>query len=151
MYYMLAPEGQYYNYSGCGNTFNCNHPQVRKFILDCLRYWVLEMHVDGFRFDLASIMTRAPSVWHQDSDRASSSLHAVPGQPNPATSGHSTICAHSTFVPRPLETWKIVKFGYAQSRRPSRCCNRLLVLQYKMSACEDQTPSYFPPELGCCV
>ena len=67
VYYMLAPEGQYYNYSGCGNTMNCNHPQVRQFILDSLRYWVLEMHVDGFRFDLASIMTRAPSLWH-DSD-----------------------------------------------------------------------------------
>ncbi len=39
MYYMLAPEGQYYNYSGCGNTLNCNHPVVRRFILDCLRYW----------------------------------------------------------------------------------------------------------------
>ena len=49
MYYMLAPEGQYYNYSGCGNTLNCNHPVVRKFILDSLRYWVTEMHVDGFR------------------------------------------------------------------------------------------------------
>lgn len=73
---MLAPQGQYYNYSGCGNTFNCNHPQVRKFILDCLRYWVLEMHVDGFRFDLASIMTRAPSVWHRHANGAASSLHA---------------------------------------------------------------------------
>ncbi len=39
VYYMLAPEGQYYNYSGCGNTLNCNHPVVRRFILDCLRYW----------------------------------------------------------------------------------------------------------------
>ena len=40
MYYMLAPEGQYYNYSGCGNVVNCNHPVVRRFIVDCLRYWV---------------------------------------------------------------------------------------------------------------
>ncbi|CAO2162756.1 unnamed protein product [Urochloa humidicola] len=62
-YYMLAPKGEFYNYSGCGNTFNCNHPVVREFILDCLRYWVTEMHVDGFRFDLASIMTRACSLW----------------------------------------------------------------------------------------
>lgn len=61
---MLAPEGQYYNYSGCGNTLNCNHPQVRHFILESLRYWVMELHIDGFRFDLASIMTRAPSLWH---------------------------------------------------------------------------------------
>ena len=49
VYYMLAPGGQYYNYSGCGNTFNCNHPVARQFVLDCLRYWVQEMHVDGFR------------------------------------------------------------------------------------------------------
>ena len=51
---MLAPGGQCYNYSGCGNTFNCNHPVVRQFIVDCLRYWVQEMHVDGFRCGAAS-------------------------------------------------------------------------------------------------
>ncbi|KAJ3676835.1 hypothetical protein LUZ60_002559 [Juncus effusus] len=62
-YYMLAPKGEFYNYSGCGNTFNCNHPVVRQFIVDCLRYWVTEMHIDGFRFDLASIMTRGCSLW----------------------------------------------------------------------------------------
>ncbi|KAJ4734304.1 Glycogen debranching enzyme [Rhynchospora pubera] len=62
-YYMLAPKGEFYNYSGCGNTFNCNHPVVRQFIVDCLRYWVTEMHIDGFRFDLASIMTRGSSLW----------------------------------------------------------------------------------------
>ncbi|KAK6147467.1 hypothetical protein DH2020_018379 [Rehmannia glutinosa] len=64
VFYMLAPKGEYYNYSGCGNTFNCNHPIVRQFILDCLRYWVTEMHVDGFRFDLASILTRSSSLWN---------------------------------------------------------------------------------------
>jgi len=59
LYYMINPEnGDYYNYSGCGNTLNCNHPVVRKMILDSLRYWVTEMHVDGFRFDLASILGR---------------------------------------------------------------------------------------------
>ncbi|KAI9124532.1 hypothetical protein K1719_004454 [Acacia pycnantha] len=63
IYYMLAPKGEFYNYSGCGNTFNCNHPIVRQFIVDCLRYWVTEMHVDGFRFDLASILTRCSSLW----------------------------------------------------------------------------------------
>ncbi|KAJ8770189.1 hypothetical protein K2173_011524 [Erythroxylum novogranatense] len=63
IYYMVAPKGEFYNYSGCGNTFNCNHPIVRQFTLDCLRYWVAEMHVDGFRFDLASIMTRCSSLW----------------------------------------------------------------------------------------
>eukprot|EP00887_Chlorella_sp_A99_P006221 scaffold3.g6221.t1 len=65
VYYMLAPEGQYYNYSGCGNTVNCNQPVVARFVVDCLRYWVEEMHVDGFRFDLGSILTRAHSAWHK--------------------------------------------------------------------------------------
>ncbi|KAI3967895.1 hypothetical protein MKX01_027078 [Papaver californicum] len=63
VYYMLAPKGEFYNYWGCGNTFNCNHPVARQFILDCLRYWVTEVHIDGFRFDLASIMTRSSSLW----------------------------------------------------------------------------------------
>ena len=58
IYYILTPEGYYYNFSGTGNTFNCNHPRARQLILDSLRYWVAEYHVDGFRFDLASIMTR---------------------------------------------------------------------------------------------
>ena len=58
-YYMLEPgTGDYLNYSGCGNTVNCNNPVVRDFIVDCLHYWVMEMHVDGFRFDLASILGR---------------------------------------------------------------------------------------------
>ncbi len=59
IYYLLDPKTRdYLNYSGCGNTVNCNHPLVRHLILDCLRYWVMEMHVDGFRFDLASILGR---------------------------------------------------------------------------------------------
>jgi glycogen operon protein len=58
IYYMLGEKGDYINYSGCGNTVNCNHPLVRDFILDCLRYWVAVMHIDGFRFDLASILGR---------------------------------------------------------------------------------------------
>lgn len=58
VYYMLTPDGKYFNFSGCGNTFNCNHPVVRDFILDCLRYWVVEYRVDGFRFDLAAILGR---------------------------------------------------------------------------------------------
>lgn len=57
-YYLLTPDGYYYNFSGCGNTMNCNHAVVRNCILDCLRYWVTAYHVDGFRFDLASILTR---------------------------------------------------------------------------------------------
>lgn len=58
IYYMLTPEGWYYNFSGCGNTLNCNHPVVQQLILECLRYWTIEYHVDGFRFDLASILGR---------------------------------------------------------------------------------------------
>ena len=61
VYYMLAGDGSYMNFSGCGNTVNCNQPYVRNFILDSLRYWVTEMHVDGFRFDLASILGRDQS------------------------------------------------------------------------------------------
>jgi len=57
-YYMLTPEGYYFNFSGCGNTLNCNNPIVRNMILDCLRYWASEYHIDGFRFDLASILGR---------------------------------------------------------------------------------------------
>ncbi len=60
VYYLLDERGQYRNFSGCGNTLNCNEPVIREMILDCLRYWVGEMHVDGFRFDLASILGRAP-------------------------------------------------------------------------------------------
>jgi len=59
IYYMLAGNRRYYmNYTGTGNTINANHPVVRSFILDALRYWTLEMHVDGFRFDLASVLDR---------------------------------------------------------------------------------------------
>ena len=58
IYYLLDPDGGYLNYSGCGNTVNCNHPVVRDTIIACLRTWVAEMHVDGFRFDLASILGR---------------------------------------------------------------------------------------------
>jgi glycogen operon protein len=59
-YYMLTPDGYYYNFSGCGNTLNCNNPVVRGVVLDCLRYWVSEYHIDGFRFDLAAILGRDP-------------------------------------------------------------------------------------------
>lgn len=60
-YYLTGENGSkefYFDYTGCGNTFNCNHPIGEKFILDCLRYWVNEMHVDGFRFDEASVLSR---------------------------------------------------------------------------------------------
>jgi glycogen operon protein len=57
-YYMLTPEGYYFNFSGTGNTLNCNNPIVRNLVLDCLRYWAAEYHIDGFRFDLAAILGR---------------------------------------------------------------------------------------------
>jgi isoamylase len=58
LYYMLGPDGSYLNFTGCGNTLNCNHPVVRDLLMTCLRYWVGHMHVDGFRFDLASVFGR---------------------------------------------------------------------------------------------
>ena len=58
VYYMLTPNGNYYNFSGCGNTLNCNNPIVRQLILECLRYWAVNYRIDGFRFDLASILGR---------------------------------------------------------------------------------------------
>ncbi|MCC5655189.1 glycogen debranching protein GlgX [Nostoc sp. XA013] len=59
-YYMLTPEGYYFNFSGTSNTLNCNNPIVRNMVLDCLRYWAAEYHIDGFRFDLAAILGRDP-------------------------------------------------------------------------------------------
>ncbi|WP_067777345.1 glycogen debranching protein GlgX [Nostoc sp. NIES-3756] len=59
-YYMLTPDGYYFNFSGTGNTLNCNNPIVRHMVVDCLRYWASEYHIDGFRFDLATILGRDP-------------------------------------------------------------------------------------------
>ena len=95
-YYMLAPQGEYYNYSGCGNTMNCNHPVTREFILDCLRYWVVEMHVDGFRFDLASILSRNHSSWVQGTQ---GSAPASP-QPSVAAKGGPTFTPTATATAR---------------------------------------------------
>jgi glycogen operon protein len=76
-YYLRDADGGYANYSGCGNTLNANHAVVRRLILDSLRYWVQVMHVDGFRFDLASILSRdehghpvanPPLLWDIESD-----------------------------------------------------------------------------------
>jgi glycogen operon protein len=77
-YYILAEDkSRYADYTGCGNTLNANEPIVRRLILDSLRYWVSEMHVDGFRFDLASILARdqhgrpmasPPILWDIESD-----------------------------------------------------------------------------------
>lgn len=77
VYYSLDPDGAYINHTGCGNTFNANHHVVRRLIIDSLNYWVKEMHVDGFRFDLASILSRdgqgqplknPPIIWDIESD-----------------------------------------------------------------------------------
>jgi glycogen operon protein len=78
VYYHLEPDRAYYtNISGCGNKLNCNHPMVEKFINECLLFWVREMHVDGFRFDLASVLSRGaggtplkdpPVLWHIELD-----------------------------------------------------------------------------------
>jgi glycogen operon protein len=57
-WYILDEKGNFANYSGCGNTVNCNYPAVREFVINCLRYWASEYHIDGFRFDLASILGR---------------------------------------------------------------------------------------------
>jgi glycogen operon protein len=60
IHYLLDPEGRYYNFSGCGNTLACHHPVVRDLIIESLTVLVTELHVDGFRFDLASILSRGP-------------------------------------------------------------------------------------------
>lgn len=86
-YYMLEPQRQWYsNYSGCGNTLNANNPIVRRLILDSLRYWVSDMHVDGFRFDLAAILSRdqdgrplqnPPVLWDIETDPALSGTKLI--------------------------------------------------------------------------
>ena len=88
-YYLTGPNGSkefYYDYTGCGNTFNCNHPIGEKFILDCLRYWVQEMHVDGFRFDEGSVLTRGedgtplahpPVIWSIELDEVLGSSKVI--------------------------------------------------------------------------
>jgi isoamylase len=86
-YYMLTPDGgAYANYTGCGNTFNANHPIVRRLILNSLHHWVREMHVDGFRFDLASILARdeqgrllenPPLLWDIETDPALAGIKLI--------------------------------------------------------------------------
>jgi len=86
-YYMLEPDRQHYaNYTGCGNTLDASNPFVRRMIIDSLRYWVQEMHVDGFRFDLASILTRdergrpvanPPVLWDIETDPALAGIKLI--------------------------------------------------------------------------
>ncbi|GFO70743.1 glycogen operon protein GlgX homolog [Geomonas limicola] len=86
VYYMLAEDGSPIDHSGCGNTFNANHHVVRRLIIDSLHYWVKEMHVDGFRFDLASILSRdsaghplknPPILWDIESDPALAGIKLI--------------------------------------------------------------------------
>ncbi|TGU70090.1 glycogen debranching protein GlgX [Geomonas terrae] len=86
VYYSLAPDGSYLNHTGCGNTLNANHHVVRRLIIDSLHYWVKEMHVDGFRFDLASILSRdgqgrplkdPPILWDIESDPALAGIKLI--------------------------------------------------------------------------
>jgi isoamylase/glycogen operon protein len=78
VYYMMDSEGNYRDYSGCGNTVNCNHPAVQRYILESLRYWAEEMRVDGFRFDLASIFTRGQDGQPIDSPPIVSAISKIP-------------------------------------------------------------------------
>ena len=86
VYYTLAPDGNYIDHSGCGNMLNANHHVVRRLIIDSLQYWVKEMHVDGFRFDLASILSRdgegrplknPPIIWDIESDPALAGIKLI--------------------------------------------------------------------------
>jgi isoamylase len=86
VYYMLEPDSRYANYSGCGNTFNANNPIVRRLIMDSLHHWVKEMHVDGFRFDLAAILSRdeqgrpleaPPLLWDIETDPALAGIKLI--------------------------------------------------------------------------
>ena len=91
VYYMLEQDPRYYkNYSGCGNTVNGNHPIVREMIFHCLRHWVHNYHVDGFRFDLASILSR---------DRNG---HLVPNPPLVEAIGEDPLLADTKII---AEAW----------------------------------------------
>lgn len=89
-YYLLAPNGDYLNFSGCGNTLDCNHPVVRDFVLDCLRYWAAEYHIDGFRFDLASVLGR------------DSLGHPLPNPPLLESIAYDPVLAHCDLI---AEAW----------------------------------------------
>ena len=90
IYYLLAPNGDYLNFSGCGNTLDCNHPVVRDFVLDCLRYWAAEYHIDGFRFDLASVLGR------------DSQGNPLPNPPLLESIAHDPVLAHCELI---AEAW----------------------------------------------
>ncbi|HEY5263502.1 MAG TPA: glycogen debranching protein GlgX [Steroidobacteraceae bacterium] len=104
VYYRLMPQNPsfYENVTGCGNTVNCEHPQVRALIIDCLKYWVEDMHVDGFRFDLATVLARDVSGFNAHSDFFKS-LRAEPSL---------------TYVKLIAEPWDVGWGGYQLGRFP---------------------------------
>ncbi len=103
-YYRLTPDKRgYENLTGCGNTVNCEHPAVRSLIIDCLRYWVQEMHVDGFRFDLATVLARDASGFNESSPFFSA-LRAEPAL---------------AYVKLIAEPWDIGPGGYRLGRFPA--------------------------------
>ena len=104
VYYRLLPDkSRYENVTGCGNTVNCEHPQVRALIVECLKYWVEEMHVDGFRFDLATVLGRDGSGFNERSEF----FNAVRAEPALA------------YVKLIAEPWDVGYGGYQLGRFPS--------------------------------
>lgn len=127
VYYMVNKEQQYMDFTGCGNTFNSNHPICAELILDCLRYWVTEMHVDGFRFDLASALTRG-----------------IDGTPlgNPLLIdliGSDPILAHTKLIAEPWDVGGLYQVGefplhkgrWAEWNGKYRDCARKFIKGYK--------------------
>ena len=103
-YYRLLPDRRHYdNVTGCGNTVNCEHPMVRSLIIDCLKYWVLEMHVDGFRFDLATVLAREARGFNEHS----AFFKAVQAEPS---------LAHVKLIAEP---WDVGWGGYQLGRFPA--------------------------------
>jgi len=106
-YYRLTPDKrEYQNLTGCGNTVNCEHPAVRSLIIDCLRYWVEEMHVDGFRFDLATVLGRGSSGFNESSPL----FQALRTEPSLA------------YVKLIAEPWDVGPGGYQLGRFPAGWC-----------------------------
>ena len=104
VYYRLLPNRRHYdNVTGCGNTVNCEHPHVRSLVIDCLKYWVLDMHVDGFRFDLATVLAREARGFNEHS----AFFKAVRAEPS---------LAHVKLIAEP---WDVGWGGYQLGRFPA--------------------------------
>lgn len=106
IYYLLTAQGEYYNYSGCGNTVNCNHPIVIEMIIKILRYWVVEMHVDGFRFDLAACFYRGA---HGEILNTSPVLEAISKDP---------ILAGTKLIAEPWDALGLYQVGHFYKQEP---------------------------------